>query len=113
MESGDINNDQITASAFDPGFQPWKGRLNNHGNWRAPTSYDWIQIDLLRSTVVTGIITQGAPGRHHQFYYATLHIQYGDSVDNLMYILENGTSKVRILHFFFLKCCCTTPSIGV
>ena len=95
MESGDINNDQITSSAFLTGFQPWKGRLNNHGNWKAPSGYDWIQIDLLHSTVVTGIITQGSPEGHYD-YYATLHIQYGDSVDTLMFILENGQAKVRI-----------------
>ena len=107
MESGDIEDDQITASSFFSdyaGYQPWKGRLNNNGFWSTeldvPTD-PWIQVDLLQQTLVTGIITQGGLSRHYEDWVTTLQIQYGyKSEDTLMYILENGQPKVRTFYMF-------------
>ena len=97
MESGDIKDDQITASSFYGGRKPWRGRLYNGNFWAIAYSNPtdpWIQVDLLRSTVVTGIITQGAAGIEQWVKY--LQIQYGDSEDKFMYILENNQTKVSI-----------------
>ena len=101
MESRDIRNRQITASSFYAGnrgeFQAWKGRLNNNHYWATASSSPrdpWIQVDLLRSTVVTGIITQGGTRDRYQEWVTDLNIQYGHSVDLLMYILGNAQPKV-------------------
>ena len=102
MENGDIKNDQITASSFyqwEGGREPWKGRLNSDSYWRTsvynPTD-PWIQVDLLQSTVVTGITTQGSGTNQLYGWIIDVQIQYGDSVDTLMYIIETGQPKVNI-----------------
>ncbi|XP_077965989.1 uncharacterized protein LOC120335342 isoform X2 [Styela clava] len=75
MESGEINDGQISASsAFSQQWKPSLSRLNNrrgawisakavlprHRSYKLPTTQNqWIQIDLLRNRVVTGIVTQG------------------------------------------------------
>ena len=96
MESGDIKDDQITASSVYFTLYPWSGRLNKKDSyWSTQYEYPtdpWIQVDLLRRTIVTGIITQG--GRTIWVEY--LQIQYGDSVDTLIYILMDGKAKVSI-----------------
>ena len=108
MESGNIRDDQITASSFHTEngdvLQPWKGRLNNvWGIWATATANPadpWIQVDLLRLTVVTGIITQGRAGPEGSLtsqWIKELQIQYGHSEDTLMFISENKIPKVSTL----------------
>ncbi|XP_028411610.1 lactadherin-like [Dendronephthya gigantea] len=72
MESGDINDEQITASSEANGkHRAANGRLNfrprdgRTGSWSSG-SHDpnqWLQVDFLRSTLVTGISTQGRAGK--------------------------------------------------
>ena len=100
MQSGDIGNNQITASSFhsSPPHQEWEGRLNNDNYWatkKSNSTNPWIQVDMLRLTIVTGIITQGR-GFGPQ-WVTSLQIQYGDSEDTLVYILENGNPKVGFM----------------
>ena len=64
----------------------------------------WIQVDLLRSTVVTGIITQGSAHAPEE-WVTNLQIQYGDSVDTLRYILENGQPQGRYFYIVLIGCC--------
>ena len=101
MESGNIKDGQITASSFYTGFNPWEGRLNNNHYWATSAkspSNPWIQVDLLRSTQVTGITSQGSG---NQEWVTAFQVQYGDSEDSLMYIMENGEPKVSLF-----KCVC-------
>ena len=107
MESGDIKDFQITESSFESPYDGEYGRLNGDGFWLydyeiydTGTNADpWIQVDLLRSTIVTGIKTQGDPTGVSRVRY--LRIEYGDSEKKLMYILaENGQPKVSIFTFF-------------
>ena len=99
MESREISDDQITASSHytgSGGLQAWKGRLNNDGNW-APSARTqmghWIQVDLRRLTVITGIITQGSALEHDQ-WVTYLQIQHGHTENTLIFISENGKPKV-------------------
>ena len=105
MESGDISDDQIIASSSYSDFKAWEGRLNNTKYW-APINLNptdsWIQVDLLRLTRVSGIITQG--GTSSIRWVKMLKIQYGSSEDTLMYILKNDYPIVSI--FTFLLACC-------
>ena len=106
MESRDISDSQITASSFyngQGGLYAWKGRLNNNDYWatshKQPTD-PWIQVDLLRYTVVTGIITQGSADVYQE-WVTDLQIQYGKLQYLLMYVLENDQPKVGIFAFFY------------
>ena len=105
MQSGDIRDGQITASSSSghhPDFQAWRGRLSveRNGAWVIAHPTDsWIQVDLLRSTVVTGIITQGYGFEYEdyepeEYWIRSLQIQLGNSEDTLVYILEDGQPKV-------------------
>ena len=63
MEGGEISDDQITASSqshYD-GRAP-NARLSfNSGAWSAKTNdlNQWLQVDFQRSTIITGVSTQG------------------------------------------------------
>ncbi|XP_019631135.1 PREDICTED: uncharacterized protein LOC109475034 [Branchiostoma belcheri] len=71
MEDGRISNHQITASSTmgRNGTLPYQGRLNGWGAWWADVisdsnlgSNEWFQVDLLKPTYVTGLMTQGVRG---------------------------------------------------
>ena len=71
MENGEISDDQITSSSY--WYDYWynhgaaNGRLNfvrdsyRTGAWSSQTNdiNQWLQVDFQRSTIVTGISTQG------------------------------------------------------
>ena len=105
MESGDVSDDQITASSFfagQGGLNAWKGRLNNADYWATSSGSPadpWIQVDLSRDIDVKGIITQGSAHVYME-WVTELQIQYGDSEDSLEYILENNQPKVAFSSFF-------------
>ena len=102
MASGDISDDQITVSSSHYSNQQWQGRLNNNNSYwwteNKTPSGDWIQVDLLNSTEVSGIITQGHPDVRQ--WVKKLQIQYGSSGDSLMYILPNNDPIVSIFACF-------------
>ena len=91
MESGDINDNQITSSSGES----QEGRLNNNDYWEVELGADlWIQVSMSQQTLVTGIITQGGPDTTYEDWVRNLQIQYGDTENTLMYISENGQPKV-------------------
>ena len=65
MENGEISDDQITASSqYRYDDRASNARLNfnkNGGAWAARTNdqNQWLQVDFQRSTIITGISTQG------------------------------------------------------
>ncbi|XP_072048337.1 lactadherin-like [Amphiura filiformis] len=63
MESGEIGDADITASATEEGFPATNARLNGNGAWSADDStIEWIQANIGYQTYVWGIITQGDGG---------------------------------------------------
>ncbi|XP_066562910.1 coagulation factor V [Amia ocellicauda] len=86
MKSGQITNDQITASSvyyawYHGTWQPWLARLDNQGNvnaWRTKANnvFQWLQIELKEIKKITGIITQGAKYMRSDFYVETYSLQY-------------------------------------
>ena len=88
----------MTASTEYFDLKAYKGRLHNAGhNFWASSAGDpspWLQVDFLKPVVITGIQTQGATT---QAQYATsVQIQYGNDVNALQTILENGSPKVTV-----------------
>ncbi|XP_038071819.1 MAM and LDL-receptor class A domain-containing protein 1-like [Patiria miniata] len=60
MQDGTIPNDHITASSGDGCCLAWMARLHNNIAWVPLKCLDaWIEVDLLQSTVVSGVTTQG------------------------------------------------------
>ncbi|XP_006825881.1 uncharacterized protein LOC102809369 [Saccoglossus kowalevskii] len=62
LESGLIDNSQMTSSSHDPAYPAFHGRLNLFQNAWMPSRDDpvpFIQIDLLHLHMLTAIVTQG------------------------------------------------------
>lgn len=74
MENGDILLNQITATAPYTGYGVEHARLDSPYAWvpKVPAN-SWLQIDLLRQTIVTGMIMQGqADGKQWVTEYKVL-----------------------------------------
>ncbi|XP_007531847.1 coagulation factor V [Erinaceus europaeus] len=86
MESGKIENKQITASSFKKSWwgdywEPSRARLNAQGRvnaWQAQANNNkqWLQIDLLTVKKITAIITQGCKSLSSEMYVKSYTIQY-------------------------------------
>ncbi|XP_038060228.1 EGF-like repeat and discoidin I-like domain-containing protein 3 [Patiria miniata] len=61
MEDGTIQGDRITASGSYTCCRAYYGRLNHDKGWTTSSgeANPWIEVDLVQSTVVTGVTTQG------------------------------------------------------
>ncbi|XP_054549465.1 coagulation factor V isoform X1 [Talpa occidentalis] len=88
MESGKIENTQITASSFKKSWwgdywEPFRARLNAQGRvnaWQAKANNikQWLQIDLLKIKKITAIVTQGCKSLSSEMYVKSYTIQYSD-----------------------------------
>ena len=101
MENGQIRDAQITASSRSDiaalGRLNFKAGGGKEGAWTA-RSYnphdEWLQVDLDRYTVVTGIATQG---RHDAKQWVTLYsLQYSEDGVTFVYYKEQGQSSAKI-----------------
>ncbi|XP_053462287.1 coagulation factor V isoform X1 [Nycticebus coucang] len=88
MESGKIENKQITASSFKKSWwgdywEPYRARLNAQGRvnaWQAKANNNkqWLQIDLLKIKKITAIATQGCKSLSSEMYVKSYTIYYSD-----------------------------------
>ena len=98
MESGEIRNDQITASSEYPSYPASSARLNlilEAGAWSADKTdlHQWLQVDFERSTIITGISTQGI---HYGSEFVTNYtISFSDDEQNFHGYKPRGVLKVR------------------
>ena len=94
MENGEISDDQITSSSY------WydsvhshgaaNGRLNfirssdRTGAWSSQTTdlNQWLQVDFQRSTIVTGISTQGRQDAEHFVKSYTISFSDDENIFN-------------------------------
>ncbi|XP_053166904.1 coagulation factor V isoform X2 [Hemicordylus capensis] len=86
LASGSIQDSQISASDYTSYWEPKLARLNNSGKYNAWSTVKkenedpWIQVDLQREVVITGIQTQGARQSLSSLYtqkYAISHSRNG------------------------------------
>ncbi|XP_038059996.1 lactadherin-like [Patiria miniata] len=97
LEDGTITDDHITASSHITIYPAREGRLNDDGVWMPQWDDDtipWIEVGLIDSTVVRGVITQG----YSKFtYFVTQYkvaYQKQFSSDREYVTDENGDIKV-------------------
>ena len=112
MESGEILDEQITASSIrDARHAAHQGRLNfqegngKSGSWssRENDQNQWLQVDLLlEESVVTSVATQGRNkhpnwGGHNQ-WVKTYKLQYSNNGVNFEYYKDQrqNSAKVRL-----------------
>ena len=98
MESREIRDDQITASSQYRFYPPSSARLNlilEQGAWSARTEdlHQWLQVNFERSTIITGISTQGL---HYGREFVTNYtISFSNDEQNFYGYKPQGELKVR------------------
>lgn len=101
MESNEIRDDQITASSeWRDHHRAANGRLNfmaegrKRGAWSAATNdlNQWLQVDFQRSTIVTGISTQGRQDSNQ--FVKSYTISFSDDGKNFYCYKAGGMLKV-------------------
>ena len=97
IESGNVTADQLTASSWDGNFQAANAILNQGGAW-VPAINDqnqWLQIDLRRQLLVSGVVIQGRPDI--QEWVTRYKVEYAlDGVSWETVTKENTTAEVRL-----------------
>ncbi|KAI3372499.1 hypothetical protein L3Q82_022978, partial [Scortum barcoo] len=108
MKSGHIQDYQVTASSIFRTlnmdmftWEPGKARLDKQGKvnaWTAGHSdqSQWLQVDLLVPTKVTGIITQGAKDFGHVQFVGSYKVAYSNDGErwNIYQDEKQGKDKV-------------------
>lgn len=106
LSTGLISDLQITASQFLSYWEPKLARLNNGGSYNAwiadPPSMEsgskpWVQVDMQRDILVTGIQTQGA--KHYLKSYYTTEFQVAYSSDRINWNIFKGKSTQNMMLF--------------
>ncbi|KAM4699723.1 coagulation factor V [Discoglossus pictus] len=103
LEGGLISDNQITASHFVDYWNPYLARLNNVGSYNAwstemkKSALPWIQVDMERQVVISGIQTQGAYKYMKQYYITEFFIAY--SKDNKKWNAFKGNSTTLQMLF--------------
>uniref|UniRef100_A0AAR2K2P2 ferroxidase n=1 Tax=Pygocentrus nattereri TaxID=42514 RepID=A0AAR2K2P2_PYGNA len=88
MQSGQINDHQITASSvasnwYSGSWNPWFARLDKQGAvnaWQAKSNdmQPWLLIELKEVKKITGIVTQGAKSLGKEMFITTYVLEYSD-----------------------------------
>lgn len=106
METGEIPDDQITASSSQVEHEPSRGRLNfevspgNPRSWsaRKATSGQWLKVYLGgRPRKVSGIATQGGYDYSGDLAWVTKYkLGYSNDDEEFQYYSEQGQSSEKV-----------------
>ncbi|KAB0343927.1 hypothetical protein FD754_020853 [Muntiacus muntjak] len=106
LSSGLIADSQIQASEFWGYWDPTLARLNNGGSYNAwipeklsreLNSQPWIQVDMQKEVLLTGIQTQGA--KHYLKSYYTTEFCVAYSSDKKNWRIFKGNSTKNVMYF--------------
>ncbi|XP_034267842.1 coagulation factor V [Pantherophis guttatus] len=103
LASGIIQDSQISASDHVGYWEPKLARLNNSGKYNAwsiikkENEHPWIQVDLQRQVVITGIQTQGAMQLLKHLYTLEYFVSYSE--DGRKWIIFKGRHPKTQMHF--------------
>uniref|UniRef100_A0A9J7XDY6 Coagulation factor VIII, procoagulant component n=1 Tax=Cyprinus carpio carpio TaxID=630221 RepID=A0A9J7XDY6_CYPCA len=95
MQSGWIDNKQITASDHYGNWKPSLARLELSGSinaWMGTGTNSWLQVDLLRPMLLHGIQTQGAKTSMGLNEYFTILYTISYSIDQENWTTYQGNS---------------------
>ncbi|KAM9795311.1 coagulation factor VIII [Neosynchiropus ocellatus] len=99
MKSGRISDSQISASDHIGHWEPRLARLHQSGYinaWMGRSPSSWIQIDLLKPTLVHGVQTQGVRSRLKDYYVSHFCISYSLDQETWTYYRGNTTRERKI-----------------
>ncbi|XP_040594092.1 coagulation factor V isoform X2 [Mesocricetus auratus] len=103
LSTGIISDSQIKASGHLNYWEPKLARLNNGGSYNAwsieKSALDfafqsWIQVDMLKELVVTGIQTQGAKHYLKSCFITEYNVAYSSDQTNWQIFRGNSTKNV-------------------
>lgn len=100
MKSGRIEDSQITASDHIDSWLPSLARLDQSGYinaWMGRNMNSWLQVDLLRPTLLHGVQTQGVRSRLRDHFIRLFKISY--SLDKETWTTYRG-NDTRLNHRF-------------
>nr|XP_006974825.2 coagulation factor V [Peromyscus maniculatus bairdii] len=106
LSTGIISDSQIKASGHLSYWEPKLARLNNGGSYNAwsieKSTLDfafqsWIQVDMQKEVVVTGIQTQGAKHYLKSCFITEFHVAY--SSDQTSWQIFRGNSTKNVMDF--------------
>ncbi|XP_038060290.1 EGF-like repeat and discoidin I-like domain-containing protein 3 [Patiria miniata] len=95
MEDGTIQDDRITASSIlGTTYPARKARLNIDNGWAAWSNdaNPWIEVDLVQSTVVTGVTTQGGYG----VYVTAYKVSYKKQPSSDREHVTDGKGNIKV-----------------
>ncbi|XP_036298914.1 coagulation factor V isoform X1 [Pipistrellus kuhlii] len=106
LSTGMIADTQIKASEFLGYWEPKLARLNNGGSYNAwmtekSSEFDskpWIQVDMQREVLFTGIQSQGA--KHYLKSYYTTEFRVAYSSDQTNWQVFKGNSTRNVMYFY-------------
>ncbi|XP_016424796.1 EGF-like repeat and discoidin I-like domain-containing protein 3 [Sinocyclocheilus rhinocerous] len=108
MKSGHIQDYQITASSIFRTlnmdmftWEPGKARLDKQGKVNAWTSghsdqSQWLQVDMLRPTKITGVITQGAKDFGHVQFVGSYKLAYSNTGERWLIYQDVKQKKDKV-----------------
>uniref|UniRef100_A0A673WE43 EGF like repeats and discoidin domains 3 n=1 Tax=Salmo trutta TaxID=8032 RepID=A0A673WE43_SALTR len=108
MKSGHIQDYQVTASSLFRTlnmdmftWEPGKARLDKQGKVNAWTSghsdqSQWLQVDMLLPTKVTGIITQGAKDFGHVQFVGSYKVAYSNDGERWLVYQDEKQRKDKV-----------------
>ncbi|XP_023564405.1 coagulation factor V isoform X1 [Octodon degus] len=106
LSTGVISDSQIKASEHLHNWEPKLARLNNGGSYNAWSieksrlkiaSKPWIQVDMQKEVVLTGIQTQGAKHYLKSCYTTEFYVAY--SSDSTSWQIFKGNSTKNVMYF--------------
>ncbi|XP_033621853.1 coagulation factor V [Fukomys damarensis] len=106
LSTGIISDSQMKASEYLRYWEPKLARLNNAGSYNAwsveknaleTASKPWIQVDMQREVVITGIQTQGAKHYLKSCYTTEFYVAY--SSDRTSWQIFKGNSTKQVMYF--------------
>ncbi|XP_004706894.1 coagulation factor V [Echinops telfairi] len=107
LSTGIISDSQIKASEHLGYWEPRLARLNHGGSYNAwsieklsrePGSSPWIQVDMQREVMLTGIQTQGAKHYLKSYYTTEFFVAYSSDSTHWQIFKGNSTKSLMLFH---------------
>ncbi|CAJ1058485.1 coagulation factor VIII isoform X1 [Xyrichtys novacula] len=101
MKSGWIEDAQITASDYIDNWKPRLARLDQSGYinaWMGRNNQSWLQVDLLRPTLLHGVQTQGVRASLRDHFTRIFTISYSLDQETWTTYRGNNTKQEHRFH---------------